>query len=364
MNALRPLALRVTVVALSGHALLACSAAPDNAASSSSSTELGAAPALPSPGATAQPPGPATAAGAAPSPYFCPAGYAYDTTHRLCASATDALGPFPAAMVASCKKSGGGAPCDGARWNRDLAIGLRGNGRCPNGSALDATLDACVEGGDAYGPFLQPQVARCTQAGGGNACASMRWAVGFLGAPSRAPLDVPYLNQYDAAAINPGGSCGNTSAAMVLDFWGKATTPDAIHGAFAGGPGCGSYQPWQCTDGLVTIYRAHGLVGHAKNGASRADIRRMIDEGRPVIIHTNMTSSGHIVVIVGYDDAKGEWAVNDPAGHWCGDGYTSCGGRGANGKGMRYSYASFDAAVIGSDGDVYISAADTKEFAL
>jgi hypothetical protein len=213
-------------------------------------------------------------------------------------------------------------------------------------------------------------VARCKLAGGGASCESMRWSVTVLGGhpgapgPSSRTLDVPYFSQY-RAAVDPGASCGNTSAAMVLAFWGKATTPDAVRATYAGRATCGAaYQAWQCADGLASIYAAEGLVSRARNDGTRADIKRMIDEGRPVIVHTSMTASGHIVVVVGYDDAASEWLVNDPAGHWCGDGYTSCGGRGALAQRVRYSYASMGPSVLGADGNVYLSAADAAPFTL
>jgi uncharacterized protein YvpB len=317
-------------------------------------------------------PSPVPPAATAPSDSdpFCPSGFAYGLAARLCLSADEALGPFPPAMVDACARAGGGSPCSSDRWARALAIALRGPGLCAPGSAVDATIGYCVAGGDAYGPFTVGAVARCKAAGGGASCESMRWSVTVLGGhppaptPSSRSLDVPYFSQY-RAAVNPGGSCGNTSAAMVLAFWGRATTPDAVRAKYAGQATCGaSYEAWQCADGLASIYAAEGLVGHAQSGGTRADIRRMIDEGRPVIVHTSMTAAGHIVVVVGYDEATSEWIVNDPAGRWCGDGYASCGGRSALAQRVRYSYASMGASVLGADGDVYLSAADTAPFTL
>ena len=326
-------------------------------------------------GAEAGAPRPSPVPPAPPAPSdsdpFCPSGFAYALAARLCVSADEALGPFPSAMEDACVRAGGGAPCKSDRWARALAVTLRGSGICAPGSAVDATIGYCVAGSDAYGPFTLSAVARCKAAGGGASCESMRWSVTMLGGhpgpsgPSSRTLDVPYFSQYRDAAVNPGGSCGNTSAAMVLAFWGRPATPDTVRATYTGLPTCGaSYQAWQCADGLASIYTAEGLVGRARSGGTRADIKRMIDEGRPVIVHTLMTAAGHIVVIVGYDDATSEWIVNDPAGRWCGDGYTSCGGRGALAQRVRYSYASMGASVLGADGDVYLSAADAAPFAL
>ena len=48
-------------------------------------------------------------------------------------------------------------------------------------------------------------------------------------------LTVPYLNQYDNATVNPGGSCGNTSTAMLLRFYGIQKTPDGVRTTYDGG---------------------------------------------------------------------------------------------------------------------------------
>ena len=80
-----------------------------------------------------------------------------------------------------------------------------------------------------------------------------------------------------------------------------------------------------------------------------------------------MTGSGHIILIVGYDDTKREWVAHDPYGTWCGGlrgGYTSCGGRGRGGAYVRYPYAWMTDAVLGDDGSIGMSTADTESFTL
>jgi hypothetical protein len=49
------------------------------------------------------------------------------------------------------------------------------------------------------------------------------------------------------------------------------------------------------------------------------DIQMSIDCGRPVIIHGYFTSSGHIIVIKGYDSSG--FIVNDPYGEYFSSGY-------------------------------------------
>lgn len=193
---------------------------------------------------------------------------------------------------------------------------------------------------------------------------------GWSSVPSTAanPLLVPYFNQYDDARVNPGGSCGNTSTAMLLRFYGISKTPDSVRSAYDGGGDCGgSYKPWQCPEGLSRIQAAEGLKSRFTRAGTRALIKRQIDAGRPVIIHGNFTSAGHILVIVGYDETKKEWVTNDPAGRWCGaafGGYSSCGGDRVSGANRRYSYEAFSNSVLGVDGDIWMSTASKTAFSL
>ena len=181
-------------------------------------------------------------------------------------------------------------------------------------------------------------------------------------------LAVPYLNQYDDATVNPNGSCGNTSTAMLLRFYGISRTPDGVRGAYDGGGDCGgAYKPWQCPEGLSRIQRSEGLSSKYTRAGSRSMIKRLIDAGRQFIVHGNFTSVGHIMVIVGYDDNAGQWVVNDPAGRWCGGvggGYSACRGDYDSGKTRRYSYASFSNGVLGVDGDIWLSTASRTSFSL
>jgi hypothetical protein len=181
-------------------------------------------------------------------------------------------------------------------------------------------------------------------------------------------LPVPYLNQYDDAAVNPGGSCGNTSTAMLLRFYGIQKSPDGVRATYDGGGDCGGgAKPWQCPEGLSRIQKSEGLKSRFSRTASRSTIKRQIDAGRPVIIHGNFTGVGHIMVVVGYDDSAKQWIVNDPSGRWCGGvggGYSSCGGAYDSGKSRRYSYESFSNGVLGVDGDIWMSTASRSDFSL
>jgi 3D (Asp-Asp-Asp) domain-containing protein len=105
---------------------------------------------------------------------FCPSGFEYDKTYRLCVSETEALGPFTNEMIAKCKQFGGGSPCEGMRWEVNFAQRLRGTSTCPPGAKLDSGIGECVGNKNVYGPFTEVNVEKCRKAGGGLICETMR----------------------------------------------------------------------------------------------------------------------------------------------------------------------------------------------
>jgi len=284
---------------------------------------------------------------------WCPDGTDYDFDHRLCISASDAVGPFTTSMIEACVDHGGGSQaCKGERWDLDFARALRGTGTCPPGSSLDAKKRYCGEGDHLFGPFSPSLVDKCKTGGGGLACETMRWKRTMV--PDKAtvgtsnPLSVPYFYQYHNA-YEPGSTCGLTSAAMVLKHWGKGVTPDSLYVKYGKAQG-------QSPGNLANLYRAYGLEATSTYAATDSAIKAHIDAGRPVVVHGYFTGSGHIVVLVGYDSTG--WYVNDPAGKWAG--CVGCGYPGrtsTNGKRVHYSYASVRSA-IGTSGTVWMSTAD------
>jgi hypothetical protein len=116
-----------------------------------------------------------------PDAIFCPSGSWYSPTDKMCVTETQAIGPFTRAMVALCKKYGGGeSACEGSRWERKFAVRLRLDGQCPRGAIYDASRAGCIEEGEVYGPFKVRDVDECRRRGGGPACDSMRWVASFL----------------------------------------------------------------------------------------------------------------------------------------------------------------------------------------
>lgn len=149
-----------------------------------------------------------------------------------------------------------------------------------------------------------------------------------------------YNNKYE-----PGSTCGNTSAAMLLSMHGVAVTPDELYERFGKNQG-------QSPEGLAALYRDFGLKSISSRAGTFAEIREAIDENSPVVIHGYFTKSGHIVCVVGYD--RFGLVVNDPAGAWNGvprGGYANAS---SNGRNRPYSYDLLPPIEI-NDGNIWLS---------
>lgn len=78
-----------------------------------------------------------------------------------------------------------------------------------------------------------------------------------------------------------------------------------------------------------------------------------LQKGHPVIAHTWLTNSGHVLVIVGFNpdayDGTGAWVCHDPYGEWYPSGYDTD----ASGECVEYSIP-LSKRLIGTDGDLWI----------
>lgn len=282
---------------------------------------------------------------------WCPEGTDYDYDFRMCISQSEAVGPFTKAMIDKCVQYGGGqGACGGERWALEFARGIRGSGTCPPGASMDSSRGYCREGTDLFGPFTPSLVSRCKSGGGGDACETMRWTESMVPSLAPNPLSVQYFYQYNNS-YEPGSTCGLTSAAMLLRRWGKSVTPDSLYLSYGKAQG-------QSPGALENLYEAHGLYATSTYAGTESSIKAHIDAGRPVVVHGYFTSSGHIVLLIGYDSTG--WFVNDPAGKWAG-----CKGCGypnrtsTNGRGVHYSYTSVRSA-IGNSGSIWMSVASSS----
>jgi uncharacterized protein YvpB len=157
--------------------------------------------------------------------------------------------------------------------------------------------------------------------------------------------EVPYFYQYDNG-LYPGASCQNTSIAMVLAYLGWSGKPDDITREFGK-----NYA--QSPAGLADVFNRYvsrsslGMNIEPTTTGSLSGLRAALDRGHPAIIHGYFTRSGHVVVVLGYDDQG--YYVHDPAGMWS---QTFMGGYsgGGSGYGVYYRKSAFESAVATSNG--------------
>jgi len=126
--------------------------------------------------------------------------------------------------------------------------------------------------------------------------------------------EIPYFYQY-SNSLSPGSTCANTSIAMVLSYYGWQGNPDEITTYYG-------VSQAQSPHGLASVFNSEtayfGLpvTLQATTNASLSELHQELDSGNPVIVHGYFTSSGHVLVVLGYD-SQGYW-VHDPAGTWNG----------------------------------------------
>jgi len=164
--------------------------------------------------------------------------------------------------------------------------------------------------------------------------------------------DVPYFYQY-ANDLYPGSTCQNTSVAMLLAWYGWGGEPDDITAlwgkAYAQDP-----------VGLAEVFNSYAaqmgipqrLLAHTDGTV--ADVRALLAQGRPVIVHGYFTAYGHVLVTLAYDGSA--YIVNDPAGRWSEQfqgGYPFADDPNV-GHAIAYEASPFEAAIATSDGQSFL----------
>ena len=137
-------------------------------------------------------------------------------------------------------------------------------------------------------------------------------------------LNIPYFSQSDNT-ITPASASGPTCIAMCLAYF---KVPDL-------GPmqqfeddvkvrsdhlGLDHNAPRGIRTLLEQVGEQQGILDDLTMHGSLADIDTALDEGQPVIIPGFFTTSGHFIVIKGYNDNH-NYIVHDPEGEWFYDGY-------------------------------------------
>lgn len=77
--------------------------------------------------------------------------------------------------------------------------------------------------------------------------------------------------------------------------------------------------PPNSPDSLVKIVREYGKTDRFSHYATIEQLEDHLDGGFPVALHGYFTPSGHIVVLVGYE--QDDFFVHDPYGEWFQTGY-------------------------------------------
>jgi len=166
--------------------------------------------------------------------------------------------------------------------------------------------------------------------------------------PSDILLEVDYYSQWNNS-YNPEGTCGLTSAAMLMNYWDRSSpNSDEIFEKYGG------HAKGQRPDTLAEIYGDYGFKSHFSRVSSRSDIKQLLIKGFPVVLHGDFTVNGHILLIKGYNHLG--FIVNDPAGNW--DRCYRCEEYNEykrNGYNLIYTYEEMSEKVIGEDGEIWIS---------
>ncbi|MEG4323369.1 MULTISPECIES: C39 family peptidase [unclassified Microcoleus] len=149
--------------------------------------------------------------------------------------------------------------------------------------------------------------------------------------PDKARLEIEYKSQLDNL-LNPTGACNVTAIATCLNYFGiksrsLAQLEDEIYRAMEN-LGLNRHSP----DDLAEMVRRYGLKNDFTLEGTFDRCKRHLAAGNPCVIHGYFTSFGHIVTLVGYDNAG--FLVHDPYGEWFSTGYDIS----ASGAYLHYSY--------------------------
>ena len=165
------------------------------------------------------------------------------------------------------------------------------------------------------------------------------------------PLPVPYQSQNDNASGTGHRECFSSSCAMVAIYYGKVKNDDEYNLIRE------SFGDTTNRQVQVATLRSLGLEAEFIKTGTTADLKAMIDEGRPVVcgwLHKGSVSSptggGHYSVVIGYTDDA--WIVHDPNGEAAlvSGGYTD----NFNGKGLLYSFKNWNPRwIVAGEGDGY-----------
>jgi uncharacterized protein YvpB len=150
--------------------------------------------------------------------------------------------------------------------------------------------------------------------------------------PEKVNLPIPYFSQLNNQ-FQPKKTCNVTSVAMCLYYFGirpknsNQQLEDELFN-FVESKGWNKY----LHDDLRKLFLEYGVSNKFKTDATWDEVKVHLANKKPVIISGKFTSSGHIIVLRGYDET-GFW-VNDPYGEFFHSGYRTD----LTGENLHYSY--------------------------
>jgi len=107
-------------------------------------------------------------------------------------------------------------------------------------------------------------------------------------------------------------NCGPTTLAMALSYWGRDDTQNDVAPVLKPDPEDKNVSPWE----MESYVRSLGLGAIVRVGGSLGRLKALINAGFPVIVETWYVRDahdqlGHYRLVVGYDDAAGEFLTYD-----------------------------------------------------
>ena len=123
----------------------------------------------------------------------------------------------------------------------------------------------------------------------------------ILAAALAAHLEVPFVPQQK-------DTCGAAALSMVLRYWGQDATHDAIAGELK------EPELRGIAGSKLAAYAAGRGMTAVPHSGDVAHLRAYVAKGYPMIVAWGLGRGRyHDVVVIGFDDAKGDVIVHDPA---------------------------------------------------
>ncbi len=167
-------------------------------------------------------------------------------------------------------------------------------------------------------------------------------------------LNVTYFCQYKNQQDSES-SDGNSSLAMILNFFGRQILPNNIDT---------SKGKLTSLESIKFAAKHYELSATINRSAQISDMKKEVEANRPFILGADFGgTSGHFVVIIGYDNQG--FFVNDPAGYWDESTFSPQAGyqkrglcsEGVSGENRHYSYKAVIKAFDqgnGTDGQAWV----------